>query len=47
MGLKKRITSMFMIIAVLIGVFPVGTSADDSEVDQYLHRSNVVFVTDP
>lgn len=46
MGLKKRITSMFMIIAVLIGVFPLGTYAADSEVDQYLHRSNVVFVTD-
>ena len=45
--LKKKISSMFMILAVIIGALPMSAYATtDSDMDQYLHRSNVVFVTD-
>ena len=46
LGLKKKISSVFLIIAMLTGVLPVGVYVEGSEMDQYLHRSNVVFVTD-
>lgn len=45
-GLKRKVSSILIIIAMFLGVLPIDVYAADSDIDQYLHRSNVVFVTD-
>lgn len=44
--MKRRIISILLAQLIFVSLKPIHVNAADSDVNQYLHRSNVVFVTD-
>ncbi|WP_026522522.1 vWA domain-containing protein [Butyrivibrio sp. VCB2001] len=44
--MRKRIAAVVIGVLLLLSRFNLNVYADDKDLDQFLHRSNVVFVTD-